>query len=30
MTHLFHMSQWFTGAFLGAAVLLVIVGRKQI
>jgi hypothetical protein len=29
MTQLFHMSQWFSGAFLGVAVLLVILGRKQ-
>jgi hypothetical protein len=29
MTHLFHMSQWFTGAFLAAAITLVIAGRKQ-
>ena len=30
MTHLFHLSQAFTGAFLAAAVLLVILGRKRI
>jgi hypothetical protein len=30
MTHLFHMSHWFAGAFLAAAVLLVILGRKQV
>ena len=29
MSHLFHMSQWFTGAFLAAAVMLVVLGRKQ-
>jgi hypothetical protein len=29
MTHLFHMSQWFTGAFLAFGVALVILGRKQ-
>jgi hypothetical protein len=29
MTHLFHLSQWFTGAFLAAAVLLAVLGRKQ-
>jgi hypothetical protein len=29
MTHLFHMSQWFTGAFLAAAIVLVGLGRKQ-
>jgi hypothetical protein len=29
MTHLFHLSQWFTGAFLALAVALMIFGRKQ-
>jgi hypothetical protein len=29
MTHLFHMSQWFTGAFLAVAILLIFLGRKQ-
>jgi hypothetical protein len=29
MTHLFHMSQWFTGGFLAAAIVLVVLGRKQ-
>jgi hypothetical protein len=29
MTHLFHLSQWFTGAFLAVAILFVILGRKQ-
>jgi hypothetical protein len=29
MTHLFHMSQWFAGAFLAFGLLLVILGRKQ-
>ena len=29
MTHLFHMSHWFTGAFLAVAIVLVIIGRKQ-
>jgi hypothetical protein len=30
MTHLFHLSQCFTGAFLAVAIVLVVLGRKQI
>jgi len=30
MTQLFHLSHWFTGAFLALVVVFVILGRKQI
>jgi hypothetical protein len=29
MTQMFHLSQWFTGAFLAVAVMLAFLGRKQ-
>jgi hypothetical protein len=30
MSHLFHLSQWFSGTFLGVAVALIFLGRKQV